>query len=76
MMYVTKEEMNKTRLDLIRQMHNYIINIGDKEIYKIWTLNYIPEKVCEENLKCLANNPEKFKLICRAFGSLVFGRSS
>lgn len=41
-MFVTKEEMNKTRLNLVHQMHEYIMNTGDEDIYEIWNRDCIP----------------------------------
>lgn len=69
-MFVTKEEMNKTRLNLVHQMHEYIMNTGDEYIYKIWNIYCIPDDPCEEDFEYFTD-PVKFEKICSIFGYLA-----
>ena len=70
-MTISREEMKKTRLDLVHQMHNYIMNTGDEEIYEIWMMDAIPDCPCEEDFEFFADDSEEFKELCAIFGRLV-----
>ena len=69
-MFVTKEEMNKTRLNLVHQMHEYIMNTRDEEIYEIWIRDCIPDDPCEEDFEYFTD-PVEFEKICSIFGYLA-----
>lgn len=71
MMTVTREEMRKTRLALVHQMHDYIMNTGDEDIYDVWMTLCIPDEPCEEDFEFFADDAEEFKSMCKVFGSLV-----
>ena len=73
-MTVTREEMRKTRLQLVHQMHDYIMNTGDEEIYEFWIKSCIPDEPCEEDFEYYANDIEEFKLLCHTFGHLLIGK--
>lgn len=69
-MFVTKEEMNKTRLNLVHQMHEYIMNIEDEDIHEIWNRDYLPDNPSEEDFETYANDPSEFKYLCDGFALL------
>ena len=71
MMVITREEMRKTRLSLVHQMHDYIMNTGDEEIFEIWMRDAIPDEPCEEDFEFFADDPDEFKDLCELFGKLV-----
>lgn len=71
-MTFTKEEIRKTRLALVHQMHEYIMNTGDEEIFEVWMRDCIPDCPCEEDFEYFANDPEEFKIMCEIFGRLVY----
>ena len=70
-MIVSKEEMKKIRLDLVHQMHNYIINTGDEEIHDTWITECIPDEPCEDDFEWFANDASEFREMCEIFGRLV-----
>jgi len=70
-MTVTREEMKATRLNLVHQMHDYIMNTGDEEIYDVWLTECIPDEPCEEDFEFFANDPTEFRELCKIFGKLV-----
>ena len=70
-MVVTKEEMRASRLNLVHQMHTYIINTGDEDIYDIWNTDGIPDCPCEEDFEFFADDPAEFKELCILFGKLT-----
>lgn len=71
-MFVTREEMRKIRLQLVHEMHDYIMNTGDEEIYEVWMTVCIPDCPDEDDFKYFADDPEEFKEMCRIFGKLVY----
>lgn len=75
-MTVTREEMRKTRLNLIRQMHDYVVSMGDEKIYEIWIRDYLPDSPDEEDFKFYADDPTEFREICKAFSRLILSTIS
>lgn len=71
-MIITREEMRKTRLSLVHQMHDYIMNTGDEEIFEIWLRDAIPDCPCEEDFEFFAEDADEFKELCNLFGKLVY----
>lgn len=71
-MTITREEMRKTRLQLVHQMHDYIMNTGDEDIYEVWFTVCIPDEPSEEDFEFFANDPEEFRSMCEVFGRLVY----
>lgn len=70
-MTVTREEMKKIRLQLVHQMHDYIMNTGDEEIYEVWMRDCIPDEPCEEDFEFYADDPIEFRELCSIFGRLA-----
>lgn len=75
-MIVTREEMRKTRLNLVRQMHDYIINMGDEKIYEIWTRDCLPDCPDEEDFEFYTDDPTEFREICEIFSRLILSTIS
>ena len=70
-MTVTREELIKIRIELAKQMNQYIINLGDEEIYDAWFEEGIPDGPQEDDYKFFANDDEQWKELCELFGELV-----
>lgn len=70
-MEVTKNEMNKLRLGFVHQMHNYIMDTGDENIYEVWARDGISDNPDEENFEFFAYDQGEFKYLCELFGRLV-----
>lgn len=70
-MTATKEEIRNLRLQLTHQMHNYIMNTGDENIYAVWMTEGIPDCPSEEDFEYYANDPFEFRELCELFGQLV-----
>ena len=68
---MTRQEMFEIRMILAQQMHDYIINIGDEDIYDIW-INYMPDEPCKEDFEYFAREADAFRQICKIFGQLVY----
>jgi len=70
-MIITKEEMVKIKVDLLKQMNTFIINLGDETILKTWLMCGIPDQPDEEDFLFFANDKEEWNDICNLFGRLV-----
>ena len=70
-MYVTKEEMIKTKVDIAKQMNKYIINLGDEEIWMDWITLGIPDAADEEDFLYFAEDNKRWIELCNLFGRLV-----
>ena len=66
-------DMNITalRIGLLRDMHNYIINMGDDFIYDIWIRDGVPDEPDDEIFEFIASNDDEWREVCELFGKLV-----
>ena len=69
---MTRKEMYKIRLALVHQMHGYIMNTGDEEIFEVWSRDCLPDNPCEEDFEFFANDANEFRTLCEIFGHLVY----
>lgn len=59
------------RISLLKDMHNYIINMGDEDIYEIWIEEGVPDEPDEEIFEFIASNDNDWREVCELFGKLV-----
>ena len=64
-------ELQKTRVELLKGMHNYIVNLGDESIYGAWILTGIPDSPDENDFRFFATDNEEWGYICRLFARLT-----
>lgn len=70
-MYVTREELVKTRISIAKQMNKYIINMGDEEIWDAWITEGIPDCPQEDDYEFFAEDDNEWMDLCTLFGRLV-----
>ncbi len=70
-MTVVSEEMVTIRKKLLKDMHQYIIEMGDEDIYMDWTTLAVPDEPCEADFQFIAEEDENWIDTCRLFGTLV-----
>lgn len=68
-MFKTKNELREIRKNLAKQMHNYILELGDEDIYETWIL-VMPDEPTEDDFDWFGD-AEEFKDLCETFGKLV-----
>ncbi len=68
---MTREELIKMRIEFAKQMNDYIINLGDEEIYDVWFALGIPDEPQEDDYEFFANDDEEWRDLCQLFGRLV-----
>ena len=59
------------RVELLKGMHNYIIDIGDDFVYDIWIRDGVPDEPDDEIFEFIASNDDEWREICELFGKLV-----
>ena len=64
-------ELQKTRVELLKGMHNDIVNLGDESIYGAWILTGIPDSPDEDDFRFFATDNEEWGYICRLFARLT-----
>ena len=68
---VSHEEIIKTRIHLLKQMNEYIINLGDEDIWMDWITLGVPDAPSEEDYKFIAENENEWFETCELFGQLT-----
>ncbi len=63
--------LQKTRVELLKGMHAYIISLGDESIYGTWILTGIPDCPNEEDFEFFATDNDEWNHIVRLFGRLT-----
>lgn len=63
----TKEQ----RIQLLKQMNQYIIDLGDEEVYEAWFSLGVPDEPTEEDYEFIAKDAKHFAFICSMLGQIV-----
>lgn len=64
-------DMTALRIELLKDMHNYIIEMGDEDIYDRWIRDGIPDEPDYEDFELIAIDDDEWIEICILFGKLV-----
>ena len=67
----TKQNEFKRRVELLKDMHNYIIDMGDDFIYDIWIRDGVPDEPDDEIFEFIASDDDEWREVCALFGKLV-----
>ena len=63
----TKEQ----RIELLKGMHQYIIDFGDEEMYETWFSLGIPDEPTDDDYEFITDNIGEWVSICQLFGRLI-----
>lgn len=67
----TKQSEIERKIELLKDMHNYIIDMGDDFIYDIWIRDGVPDEPDDEIFEFIASNDDDWREVCELFGKLV-----
>lgn len=67
----TKQSEIERRIEFLKGMHNYIIDMGDDFIYDIWIRDGVPDEPDDEIFEFIASNDDDWREVCELFGKLV-----
>lgn len=70
-MRLSFSEMIKTKMNLLQQMHNFILNIGDEEIYEEWVTSCVPDEPSEDDYEFIASNEILWNEITEKFIQII-----
>lgn len=63
--------LTAARESILRDMHTYMIEQGDEELYEEWITGGVPDEPSEEDFHFIACNDDDWMEICTLFGSLT-----
>ena len=63
----TKEQ----RIELLKGMNQYIIDMGDEEIYETWFSLGVPDEATNDDYESIAEDLEQWVFICNIFGAII-----
>lgn len=69
-MTITREEIRATRNKLAREMNDYIINLGDEDIWMEWIALGVPDGPTDEDFEYFEDE-ETFKELCELFDKCI-----
>lgn len=64
-------ELKKIRINLLKQMNEYICKMGDEEIWMDWITLGVPDEPSEDDYEFIAENDDEWNDICNLFGRLA-----
>lgn len=67
----TKQSEIERRIELLKGMHNYIIDMGDDFVYDIWIRDGVPDEPDDEIFEFIASDDDEWTEVCALFGKLV-----
>lgn len=67
----TKQSQIERKIELLKDMHNYILNMGDDFIYDIWIRDGVPDEPNDEIFEFIASDDNEWREVCELFGKLV-----
>jgi hypothetical protein len=67
----TKQSEIERKIELLKDMHDYIIDMGDEDIYDRWIEEGVPDEPDEEIFEFIASNDDDWCEVCELFGKLA-----
>lgn len=64
-------KLTEMRKNLLKQMHAYVIEMGDEKLYMDWITLGVPDEPSEDDFDFIAGSDEEWVYICKLFGKLV-----
>jgi len=66
--------IQKTRVELLKGMNTYMLQLGDETLLGAWFLTGIPDCPDEEDFEFFATDDDEWNYIVRLFGRLTIER--
>lgn len=63
--------LTETRVNLLKKMHQHIIDIGDEDLYYYWAMYAVPDEPDEEIFKFIATHEENWLDCCKTYYSVL-----
>ena len=69
-MTITRKEIETMRVNLLKDMNTYILNMGDEDIWEHWIM-IVPDEADEDDFLSIAEDDELWSDTCYTFGKLT-----
>lgn len=66
-----KYNQKQARVTILKEMHDYIMNIDDEEAYFHWTIIGVPDEPTEEDYESIADDENAWEDIVKYFATLI-----
>lgn len=66
--------IQKTRVELLKGMNTYMLQLGNETLLGAWFLTGIPDCPDEDDFEFFATDDNEWNYICRLFGRLTIER--
>ena len=66
--------IQKTRVELLKEMNTYMLQLGNETLLRAWFLTGIPDCPDEEDFEFFATDDNEWNYIVRLFGRLTIER--
>lgn len=66
--------IQKTRVELLKEMNTYMLQLGNETLLGAWFLTGIPDCPDEEDFEFFATDDDEWNYIVRLFGRLTIER--
>ena len=66
--------IQKTRVELLKGMNTYMLQLGNETLLGVWFLTGIPDCPDEEDFEFFATDDDEWNYIVRLFGRLTIKR--
>lgn len=63
----TKEQ----RIELLKGMNQYVIDLGDEEAYDTWFTLGVPDEAIEDDYESIAEDLALWVYVCNIFGAII-----
>lgn len=66
-MTISRSELIKTRIQLLKNMHQAVIDMGDEDLYYWWVRDAVPDCPDNDIYRFIANHDEQWLECCDVF---------
>ena len=63
--------MKQARIKLLKQMNQYIIDLGDEEVWLEWITEGVPDEASEDDYDYIASNEDEWLDTVKIFANLT-----
>lgn len=60
-------DIQKSRVKVLKEMHNYIIDLGDEDAYEWWITGGVPDEPSDEDFETIATDDRLWLSAIRYF---------
>ena len=60
-------EVEQTKMTLLKQMHQYVIDIGDEDLYWYWITEAVPDEPDDGIYEFIATHEDSWLNCCKVF---------